>query len=80
MARTPKNVAKEVIEPVEVPVKETKTGKVVKCELLNVREAASPVANIVKTIPAGTAVEILEEVDHYYKIEDGFVMKDFIEI
>lgn len=83
MARMNKNE-----EPnVEVAVKETKPvkkankkGVVADCELLNVRSAASTTADVVKTIPVGSEVEILGSEADFYKISGGFVMKQFIKL
>lgn len=71
-----KNTAKAVIETPE----EIKKGVVANCQLLNVRAAARKDASIVKTIPEGTEVEILDEKNGFYKIENGYVMKDFIKL
>ncbi len=59
--------------------KSSKKGKVVNCGLLNVRENASIAAKVVRCIPAGTEIEILDEEGDFYKIADGFVMKSYIE-
>lgn len=71
------------VTPVKKPSRSTKKvptkGKVVNCELLNVREEASTKANVVKLIEAGTEIDILGEEGKFYKIADGFVMKSFIE-
>lgn len=58
--------------------KTSKKGIVFNCGLLNVRENASVAAKVVKCIPAGTEIEILDEEGDFYKIADGFVMKSFI--
>lgn len=72
-------VSEESLEVVKAPVKKAKKmGIVANCSLLNVREDASVTANVVKCIPVDTKVEILGEEKGFYKIKDGFVMKDFI--
>lgn len=58
----------------------TRKGAVVKCQLLNVREAASKDSKILRTIPEGFEVNILGEENDFYKINNGFVMKEFIKI
>lgn len=87
MAKPTKNVRPEIVEeiieePVKAPKprKKTKTGKVFNCELLNVREKASIESNIIRTIPSGTTVELLDEENGFYKIEDGYIMKSYVEI
>lgn len=53
--------------------------RTVKCNyMLNVRK--SPNGEILRTIPNGTKVEVVEELDHWCKLVDGtYVMKRFLE-
>lgn len=52
---------------------------------LNVRERPSPNADILTTIPMGSAVTVKGSTDDYYRITtpdltEGFVMKGFLEV
>lgn len=58
----------------------TKKGVVTNCKLLNVREASNKEGKILRTIPEGFEVNILGEENGFYKINNGFVMRDFIKI
>lgn len=57
-----------------------KSGVVCKCAKLNVRAAADVNAKVVCIINAGTAVNIYDEVDGFYKIDDGYCMKKYISV
>lgn len=68
-------------EPAKKPAKaKKKTGKVFNCSLLNVRESATTSSKIVDTLNPDAVVEILGEEGNFYKINKGFVMKDYIEV
>lgn len=76
----------EVVEHIE-PVVTTKTGVVVDCLKLNVREAPDPQAEIVCVIDASTNLMIdeAESTEEFYKVctesgAEGFCMKKFIKI
>ena len=62
--------------PAAINVPDVRT---VKCNyMLNVRK--SPNGEILRTIPNGTKVEVVEELDHWCKLVDGtYVMKRFLE-
>ena len=59
--------------------KETKHG-VVFGGALNVRKDAKMTADIVKVLENGAEIEILDELDGFYKIKGGFVKADFVKI
>lgn len=68
----------------EVPVS---TGKVVNCDMLNVREKPNRTAKILETINKGTSVDVFEteSTNDWYKVStaEGFVgycMKEYIKI
>lgn len=73
-------VVEEVIEEVEAPVLEVRTGVVCKCSKLNVRAAANPNAKILGTLEAGTPVDIYGEEGEFYKIAEcnEYCMKKYI--
>lgn len=82
-------IVKENEEVIEEPVKEAefKMGKVVNCEMLNVRERPSAKAAVICTINRNTDVEIddAKSTSDFYKISiasgiEGFCMKRFIEV
>lgn len=77
----------EVVEPVVEPVIKTKTGVVVDCIKLNVREAPNTQAEIVCVINASTnlVIDEVESTEEFYKVctesgAEGFCMKKFIKI
>lgn len=57
-----------------------KIGIVANCELLNVRIEPNKVALVNQVIPAGTKVVIEEDLGEWLKIENGFVMAEFINV
>lgn len=64
-----------------------KLGVVADCVKLNVRECASTIAKVVRTIPKGTKVAAFEEegCDEFYRIETvsgvkGYCMKKYIDV
>lgn len=76
----------EVVETIE-PVVTTKTGVVVDCLKLNVREAPNTQADIVCVINASTnlVIDEAESTEEFYKVctesgAEGFCMKKFIKI
>lgn len=75
-------VVEEVIEEVEAPVLEIRTGIVCKCSKLNVRAAANPNAKILGILEAGTSVDIYGEEGEFYKIAEcnEYCMKKYIQI
>lgn len=72
----------EIVEAVETPVLEIKTGVVCKCSKLNIRASADPNAKILGTLDAGTPVDIYGEEGEFYKIADcnEYCMKKYISI
>lgn len=78
------NIPTETVKekPVSKPVKarKPKVGVVANCEYLNVREGAGTQFGIAKVLHAGDKVDILAEEKDFYKINNGFVMKQFIEV
>ncbi len=73
------NPVVEEAKPIKPVKKATKKGTVINCTLLNVREEASTSAKVLKTIEAGTVVEILSTEGNFYKTAEGYVMKDYID-
>ena len=75
-----KEVLEEVIEkkPIESFNKNANKGVVIDCGFLNVRDKPNLRSVVLRRIPAGTEVEILGEDGGFYKIQDGFIKKDFI--
>lgn len=64
-----------------------KFGKVVNCEMVNVRSKADPDAPIASVIYVGEEVEVYEDKskDLYYAVKtnhgiEGFIKKDFVEV
>lgn len=47
---------------------------------LRIREEQDLNSKIVKVLPYQTKIEILEEFDEWVRVENGFMMKKFIEI
>ena len=81
--KTPKEYKEEV--SVSEPV--AKTGKVINCEMVNVRSKAAPNAPISSIIQVEEEVEVFEDrsTKDYYAVKtklgiDGFIKKDFIEV
>lgn len=64
----------EEVKEEKVEEKETKKGVVT--ALLNVRK--EPGGEVVKVLNEGEIVNILDEKDGWYKIDDGYVMAKFI--
>lgn len=69
----------------EAEENKTRTGIVVDCNMLNLRQY--PIANgnnVLKTLRVGTKVEIIDEVNEFYKVTldgvNGYVMKKFINV
>ena len=75
-----KEVPEEIIEKksIESFNKNINKGIVINCGFLNVREKPNSRSVVLRRIPVGTEVEILGEDGDFYKILNGFVMKDFI--
>lgn len=71
-------------EVIEKPVRRTKRslfkGVVTNCQALNVRTEPNTDSNIVDVLNIDTQVKILEIIEGWYKIDNGYVMSDFIEI
>lgn len=81
--KTPKEYKEEV--SVSEPV--VKTGKVINCEMVNVRSKAAPDAPISSIIQVDEEVEVFEErsTKDYYAVKtdhgiEGFIKKDFVEV
>ena len=85
MAKRELNLNKEEtkVEEVEV-VEETAEptfGVVVNCSKLRIRKTPSLKGDVIGELEKGTKVEILDDKSaKFYKINDGYCMKDFIEI
>lgn len=77
--------AEEMTETVELKAPTSQKG-IVNCQNLNVRKAPTTGSTILRIIPKGTEVKILDDVNEtWYKvrnpeIETGFCMKEFIDI
>lgn len=76
--------AEEAVDILEEEIKEEepakKMGIVKGCGLLNVREKPTTNARAIRQISVNTKVEILGEEDGFYKINDGYVMSNFIDL
>lgn len=68
----------EVVE--ENNYKHSRKGTVVKCSVLNIREEASLNASILGQLKAGEVIDILDESGDFFKIDNGYVMKDYISV
>lgn len=55
-------------------------GVVTNCKKLNVRNAPNTDAAVVKIVDSGTKFKIKDEVDGFYKVDAGYVMKDYISL
>ena len=75
-----KDIPEEIIEKksIESFNENSNKGIVINCGFLNVREKPNSRSIVLRRIPVGTEVEILGEDGDFYKIQNGFVMKDFI--
>ena len=75
--------AEEVVEEEVTPVVKKKTvkGKVVNCELLNLRKEPSINSDVITVLKAGTEVVIKNDKDpDWYETPSGFVMRKYIKI
>lgn len=69
-----------------MPVKRTREerkalkGIVVDCEMLNIRKEPNQDSEKCGLLKANTEVVILEKLNNWYKISDGYVMADFIKL
>lgn len=70
--------AEEPVKEVPKPKKPKKKFGVVVGGNLNVREI--PNGKIIGNLPSGETIEILEEEDGWYKIDNGYVMAKFVEV
>lgn len=77
-------VVEETVVPETEPVvteviveNKVKTGVVVDCVKLNVRNSPSPTAYIERTIDKGTEVEIADEVNGFYHVRKGTTTEGF---
>lgn len=75
-----KDIPEEIIEKKSIVSfnKNINKGIVINCGFLNVREKPNSRSVVLRRIPIGTEVEILGEDGDFYKIQNGFIMKDFI--
>lgn len=59
-------------------------GVVANCEMLNLREQDNQVSKVLKVMPKGTKVEIMEEFGKWYRVKfngyDGYVMAQYVEV
>lgn len=72
-------IVEEVVKKTRATKKFPKVGTVANCSLLNLREAPSTSSNVIRCLIVGTKVDILGEDGDFYKISEGFVMKQFID-
>lgn len=88
---TPKGTLAEKIEnskpeisPEEKVEKKSVHGVVANCEMLNLREQDNQVSKVLKVIPKGTKLEIMEEFGKWYRVKlngyDGYVMAQYVEV
>ena len=73
----------EVVEEAKTPKKKAEPtfGVVVNCSKLRIRKTPSLKGDVIGELEKGTKVEILDDKSaKFYKINDGYCMKDFIEI
>ena len=88
---TPKGTLAEKIEktkpeisPEEKVEKKSVHGVVANCEMLNLREQDNQVSKVLKIIPKGTKLEIMEEFGKWYRVKfngyDGYVMAAYVEV
>ena len=68
----------ENIEELEYTNQITKTA-IVKVKL-NIREAPSKKSKIIKVLESGEVVDILEVENEWVRIQDGYCMKEFLEL
>lgn len=68
----------ETKKTIKKPV--SKIGTVINCDLLNVRQEPSLDAEILGTLPKDSTLKVKEAIDGWYKIDNGFVKAEFIEI
>lgn len=78
-------VVEETVEQIEEPI--AKIGRVVNCEVLNVRKEPSINASVICTVNESSEVEIDEDAstDEFYKVAlvngvTGYCMKNFVEV
>lgn len=55
-------------------------GVIVNCHLLNVRKSPDTKSNIVSVLEVGKNVNILEKLNGWYKVDNGYVKSDFINV
>lgn len=88
---TPKGTLAEKIEnskpeisPEEKVEKKSVYGVVANCEMLNLREQDNQVSKVLKVMPKGTKLEIMEEFGKWYRVKfngyDGYVMAQYVEV
>ncbi len=72
--------APPVIKPVQTPTQANDVGKTL--EYVSIRETPSVAGKIIRKLPKGTAVKIIDAVGAYYKVQEpdmvGYIYKDQI--
>lgn len=71
----PEKTSVDVTEP-----KPAMIGVATNCKKLNVREEPNKNAAVVEVVNAGTEFKIEDEVNGFYKVNNGYVMKDYISL
>ena len=80
MGKNPnKPQTKEVVETNE-NVEETVIGVVCNCDQLNVRKEPNKNATVIDIVKAGTEFKIEGESGIFYKVDKGYIMKDYISV
>ena len=88
---TPKGTLAEKIEKSNTEIsqeekveKKSVYGVVSNCEMLNLREQDNQVSKVLKVMPKGTKLEIIEEFGKWYRVKfngyDGYVMAAYVEV
>ena len=76
--------SKPEISPEEKIEKKSVYGVVANCEMLNLREQDNQVSKVLKVMPKGTKLEIMEEFGKWYRVKfngyDGYVMAQYVEV
>lgn len=76
--------SKTEISPEVKSEKKSVYGVVTNCEMLNLREQDNQVSKVLKVMPKGTKIEIMEEVGKWYRVKfngyDGYVMAQYVEV
>lgn len=60
--------------------KDPKQGVVLAVSGLNIRTEPNINSDIIDALDYGAKVKILDETDHWYRIDKGFIYKDYVEL